>query len=139
MRLGDVDLESDADDSTVVELQVVKISRHPGYRRPNAYFDVAVAHLQKAVIFTGQHPPSTSTRTYRAMHARARSILFCARARLHPAHLPSCQAHLVARREHGRDRQRDRLGTEEKERPEERPRPHHGVRWDLRAAATPFT
>ncbi len=53
IRLGDRDLDSVADDSTALDVAAKKFSRHVGYKRPEAYFDVAVVHLEKTISFTG--------------------------------------------------------------------------------------
>ncbi len=49
VRVGDVDLQSPFDDSRSWTSPVARFARHPGFRRPVAYFDVAVLHLRDAL------------------------------------------------------------------------------------------
>jgi len=52
VRFGDRDISSRADDKNVLIRNVKRVSLHPNYRESQAYYDVGMIILDRAVIFS---------------------------------------------------------------------------------------
>lgn len=50
-RLGDLNLVLDTDDAAPENFQIVERIRHPGYKPPNRYHDIALLKLERPVKF----------------------------------------------------------------------------------------
>ncbi len=55
LRVGDVDLSTPCDDVGAVVYPVISSRQHPRYRRPSAYFDVAVLTLPGDGVTFGRY------------------------------------------------------------------------------------
>lgn len=69
-RLGDLVLDTDADDAQPITLEIVEHFRHPSYKPPSKYNDIALMRLERPVEFGSYVRPACLT-DQRTVHTSA--------------------------------------------------------------------